>query len=217
MLLSGNISYTTDINHAKQMSFTHKVVIIGEVPEDVKQSVSGTIASILLPPYNSLEAIINGDNNTATVLYCNWLQMYEPTAYIASIIKALLMGINICLYIPKDQFELGFRTVLFSYIQMNYGISIGDNINVASMYDPLFDSNICTLLYLNNLLTSEEYLTYYPNELPLNIDCVVKLTNECNPFMEEHPLEDYDKYWYEYKERIKNAGHFLKKGIIIRK
>lgn len=156
-MVIGTINMVTDINLAMQCySQGCKVIMIAEC----KDNIPGVInMPILLPPYEALCAEIDGDINSYTAIYYNYL-LGTPEAYYSmlTIAMAVLRGVNIILYIENGD-NLSHAKALSDFFEQKFGIHIGcqtSNFAINPEYIPVI--NILEFDYLggdaNNLLTS---------------------------------------------------------------
>lgn len=206
-MFKGSLYITTDINVVRQMMTTNKIVIIGEPDQALVQSTNALVASVLLPPYNCMMARMDGDIQQFTMLYNNHLSSVECSNFLAALFRALYNGNNILLYSTQDEFTLYFEQ-LYNFLVCNYGIYIGTPTNQFA-FNPEFAWKICTILYMYELFTVEEFFINYPQGIEIPDDIIMKLIYEINPYVQEQSFEAYKRYFFEYKERIKGTNKFL--------
>ena len=140
----GSITVVTDINLAMQYSQVCKIVNVGELnPYTPKEFIE---YSLLLPPYQALEAEINGDMAAYEMYYDNYLSTSEACfSAIASLIVAAYHGTNIIMYIEEGN-NLSHKQFLIKYIYNRYGILLGSD-NTVFEINPNYENIIRHLLY----------------------------------------------------------------------
>lgn len=217
-MMKGNIYVTTDMNIVINQFNTRdpntKIIFLDEVDPGVVLSIRPVIGTILLPEYKGTCARLDNNINEYRNLYISHLLGEECTSYIAVVLRALMSGINILMYITKDSYEMYFP-VLYEFIFNSYGLSIG-----TAQSQPMFNTNympqICNLLYTMDLMSFKEFMIIYPPTLALDDNVVRKMIEEENPYTTDNQTFDwYKNYFYEYKEQTKKAGKFLK--VVCRK
>lgn len=99
----------------------------------------------------------------------------EADTIICLIITALARGINIILYVPKDESSnLSFVTALAQYLVNTYGITIGSE-GIPYQYNTAFDHIICTRLYLHDFISYQEFFVAYPANVNIDPVAIQKL------------------------------------------
>jgi hypothetical protein len=159
----GSIYLVNDINFALECSYKHgsKVIYIGELNMNLPKSFVSFGA--LLPPYDALNAEIDGDVQTYAYLYENYLNNSQVAYEIfASIIVALYSGVNMLIYVEEGD-ELSHLNFLLEYLQVKFGITVGTDVS-PFMYNPMYDSFIAMILYtyLDGFITPEMLLYTVP-------------------------------------------------------
>lgn len=221
MLSLGTIYLVTDIDviATNQIDPSRKQYIIAltEDNEFLRYFPDAMQASILLPPYESLIYLTDGDMNNFRQIYLNYLSTSPEANMLMSIIlKAVLFnGLNIIFYVPSDENELGFFPVIAEYMFNCYGIVIGNPITPFA-YIPTFDSVICDKLYMDGIIDIEEYMLNYPIGVGFTqLNVINKLSSELKLQLDDDAqLSDYAKWLYDYKEEIRLCNKFLKRGLI---
>jgi len=210
-MFKGTLFITTDINTAQQLAYTNKVIIVGEPDQNMVKALNAVVGSILLPPYPAMMAQMDGNIDEFYRQYYIHLYTKEPQEFIATILKALMLGTNIVLYCSNDEFQLCGQFLL-NFLQSDLGITVGTP-NNSFYFNPIYTPAICTLLYMCDLLTAEELFILYPIETPINNIIVPKLVEELQPFVEDQTPEGYIKYFNRLNVRVKQHGKFMKSPI----
>jgi hypothetical protein len=160
-MLKGNLYLTSDINVAQSAAFAgSKIILICEQSPFQIQVPNVLLGTVLLPPYQAFMAELDGNNQEFYKQYIFHLSQKESDTFLCLIVAALLKGINIVFYIPKDEMQLQFPKVLSEYLFNCFGIIVGTSANVF-MYDNSFDPVILMKLYLQNIITVEEFIMLY--------------------------------------------------------
>lgn len=211
MLLKGTLYITNDMNVIRNVMTTHKIVVIGDKEENINVlSIPGTVpGSILLPPYEAAMAQLDNNVEVFGQIYYSYLSSPDVQGFIAAILKALEYGINIVLYLSPNESQMLYSKVFMEYMK-SFGIIIGTSQN-DFIYDPAADWLVCSMMYiyLNNV-TEEEFFLSYPQGAPIPENVCMKLIQRMNPYIEDKSLQGYMKYFFEYKERIKqNNNQYL--------
>lgn len=140
----GSIVMVDDINFALQYTPTHKVVYIGEIQQQNKHLPLIEL-SVLLPPYQALDADINGDINSYNQIYYDYLtRMEQCYDAFATIIVSAYKGVNILLYVENA--ELSHKKFLIDYMRARFGIQIGSATTPFGI-DPRFEMLIRHIAY----------------------------------------------------------------------
>ena len=195
------ITNETEVNNAIYAGF--KVIALTENHNFGNMILSGTT---LLPPYEALMAEMDNDIIRFQQIYSFHLAKKENDMFICAIIRALLEGINIVIYIPKDEAELMFSNVLVQYINDVYGITILPD---TCMYNETYDAILVTKLYVYDLLTTEEFFTLYPIGPDLIYDefLLQKLMMVMNPYVLDRTSAGYYTYFNDYMKHTKQNGN----------
>lgn len=217
-MLKGTIYITCDIEMVKNSIYNNcKVVAITENAESINTPdlTNVSIASILLPPYQAVMAEMDGDMGTFYNLYGQHLATKEADSYICLIIAALVRGINILIYIPKDEFGLTFTSAFMQYLQMVYGITVGTE-NIPCNYNPEFNAVLCNRLYIHEFIIYEEFMVAYPANVSISVEVIPQLMFDMEGYYPPlHNEQEAVIFFNNYKNRIKqNNNKFLIRPII---
>jgi len=174
----GSIYLVNDINFALECSYRQgcKVIYIGELNMNLPKSFVSFGA--LLPPYDALNAEIDGDKQAYAYIYENYLSSNQVVYEIfASIIVALYSGVNMLIYVEEGD-ELSHLNFLLEYMQVKFGITVGTDVT-PFMYNPMYDSFISMILYtyLDGFIT--------PEMLLFNVPIDHLMVYEYNPFFND--------------------------------
>lgn len=205
-MITGTLAITTDLNMAKAAMFSGaKILLISEEP--IQELVNTIPATILLPPYPSVMAELDGDIENAYGQYIGYLNSKEPSMFLAAVIAAALKGTNIVMVLGKNESEMKFGMWFVEYMEATYGIRMQINNSVQFMYNNAYDGVILTALYGYDLIGYVDFLTMYPYGLNLPKSLIPKLVMELNPYVENPTEESYTRYFENLKNHIKENNN----------
>lgn len=215
-----SIYLVTDIgtaSAARQMPST-RIVSLTEEQEYMCMIPDAVVATVLLPPYESMMFLSDGDYNTFKDVYMGYLtQSAEVNMFLAIIMRSVLIeGNNIVIFVPRDEMELGFFQVFAEYLTVAYGVVIGTDTS-PFMYNPQYDGSNCEIMYMNNFMSYHELLVNFPQYVTFSPQVVSKLVTDMGGLipLKDASIEEYSLWLYDYKERIKqNNNMFLQRGLI---
>lgn len=143
--------------------------VIALVDDDVEKYryINCAIMGVLLPPYESLSAEIDGDTQTAASIYYSYLM--TKIDIIANILAALNMNKTILIHVPvEESMNFGFVTVFTSFFLNVFGISIGNDASVQPgiSNEPVFVARRADALFINGLIPFDEYCAMMPINMP---------------------------------------------------
>ena len=139
-------------------------------------------ASTLLPPYEALEAVVEGDIPKATSIYGMWLQSSIPQKIFGIILGALHIGINICLYYPEDTTQKGdLINTFLGFLDSFFGIRVGGIPNgkyISPMIssDAIVDGVRLHAMVMASAISVEEFCKEYnadPRSINANVARVI--------------------------------------------
>ncbi len=211
--MMGTLYLTYDLNMCIANSGVRRTVIVSEDPvaNNLPNVVGG---SILMPPYEAMMQLIDGNIQEFNKLYHEYLASPVPDKMIVLLIQALEQGINLLLYLDKDA-EKTFATTLMEHFFYAYGIIIGTPTNQFS-YDIAYDEILVSKMYIYGNISVEEFFVRYPQSAYIQDPVIVsKLIYDVHPNMApSSSLEQYILYFNEMKNRIKaNNNIYLAPAI----
>lgn len=194
VIFPGWIYTTESVDRALycQHQYNAKVIYVGDDDQDVTRAFNGAIiyASVLTPPYDAFQAILNDDMVTFSNTYTSHLNMYECQMMLATIVASIYKGINIVLLFPGDTAELRYPQFLLSFIATNLGIQAGTD-DIPFAYNNAFDDDVMNFLYMYNYVQPYEYIFRVNNVTPMalqklisELQIVVKNPNDVNEYLE---------------------------------
>lgn len=181
----GTLYIANDFELAQNVLYTGgKIIILDEGFEET--SPPGIImASILLPPYQALGQLVDGDMETFANMYTEYLFSPDPDSFISLIVTCLFKGVNIIMYTPDGFGSLEFFPVLANYILNVYGITIGGP-NNPFIFNPAFLSSVLNVIYKYGLITTPEFISLWPQNVPISEEIVQKMMQEINPTLPDY-------------------------------
>lgn len=212
MLLKGQLFATSDINMVNHaLSQGVKIIYLGDpisVP-DMYKSVFVTATS-LFPDYNTMAMQIEGNEQGFVQMYTASLNSKAAMEMLSVIIACLYKGTNIILYVPQEASGLNFAQYLLRFIEYNFGI-VTQTRSTKFAFNPEFSNKIIELLYLNNLVTPQEFLV---NSEKLNEFTIRKLVAEIRPMVDDpRDIDCIVKWFANYKDQLIKANKPLVYGV----
>lgn len=200
-MLKGTIYIANDINFCMANLNTCKTIAIVDEPDII--NIPGKIgASVLIPPYEALAAIIDDDEYKFKYEYYRYLDTNITVCkFIDIILQALIVGTNMIFLVDKEGPD--FISTLRDYFISNFGIYIGDPVN-NFQYNQLYMPNIYNRLYANDSIDKEYYLKLFPQEIPFDPYILGKLMYEYGMGFSEN--NDAMVYFKKKSLIIKNGG-----------
>lgn len=168
-----------DLLNAKRMGM--KVVVIDEENTREFKSMGCVVLSVLLPPFESINAELNGNAGAAKEIYINYLLNSEicKEAF-ATICTALFTGNDILFYVGADQDKnLTYGNTIMEFMFDMFGIPMG-----TIQYPPsgvLNDKNGAlenriSIMFNKNLISFDTFCIQFPyNMYPSIESCYIIL------------------------------------------
>ena len=154
-LPSGSLSICNDISMISSgLTYNTKVLYVGEL----NNNINGVIPfSILLPPYQALEAEINGDMEMYSRFYTSHLMLPECMEAVAMIAASIWSGNHVVLLIENGGCLQHMQFLLNHFIN-NFGL-IPATPNTPFQFNTEFSTIIATLLfYYTDLVSPNDYI-----------------------------------------------------------
>lgn len=211
-MLKGQLWATSDIKLIEQALIQgFKVVYLGD-PMSIEPGYNEkfTVATSLIPDYQAMALQVDGNIDGFIQLYMASLNSKAAMDMMSVILVCLYKGINIIFYLPPEASGLNFVQYLLQYIELNFGITTQTK-TTQFVYKPEFCGRIIELLYLNNLVTSQEFLI---NSESLDDMTIRKLVVELHPVVSDPTdISQIIKWFSNYKDELIKAGRPLINGI----
>jgi len=200
-MLKGTIYITYDMNLCLANLGTCKTIVVADEP-DIYNSPGKIGGSILVPPYEALAAIIDGDEEKFRYEYLNYLNTnLTANKFINILLQALMAGTNMIIILDREGPK--FDMVLKEYFMMFFGIVLGDESN-AFQFDLNYIPAILNRLYMDDDIPVNNFLQLYPENLPYDPVILRKMAFDYNvPF-----VNDYETgiYFNKMSKIMKNGG-----------
>lgn len=200
----GTIYLTSDLAVVQRTLQTRsaKVVIIDEENPYPEAMDMVTMASILLPPYEALSAMVDGETDLFKQIYFEYLDRPEPANFMAILIMCIYRGINLLLYLPND--EADFLTPLIGKFCM-FGVMIGDQAR-PFILDPAAEGLRLSFLTYYGVMSAEEYLQRLPPMCPIDANVLPALIKYYNPHLPNYSVQTYLSYFEDLATKMKLNG-----------
>lgn len=206
--MTGTLIATSNINEAiNYYNNGVKVLFLGD-PLSNDPNSGFMAAGPLVPDYNVLSLDINGDVNGFTQQYA--IQLNQPSAieFFAAIVGAVFRGFNICLYFPQDAIGLSYVDFLLKYIESVYGITSMTK-TTQFMYNDSFNSKNLYMLYMNNIISSQEYIMYGDIMDEIILQKLINDLQLINIIEDPNSYESCLNWINNYRNQMQSAGQVL--------
>lgn len=146
-----------------------RVLVLDDDAENYRR-MGCTVVSVLLPPFEAIEAELNGDVQTASAIYVDYLQNMVCSQVLATISAALFSGKDVMFFISPDEAKnMDFGYTFTEFIDKVFGYVPGNisfpNSGIGELNEQTL-SNRLDLLYLQGYISIETYLSNYPGIIP---------------------------------------------------
>ena len=99
---------------------------------------------------------------------------------------------------------------ILQFFRATYGIALGTHYPLyPGWMDPDYVMQNETVLYLNNLLTPQEFLMMYPEDGPIDQGVMMKLVYELNPPVKDNNIHEYENYFRYCMKVLKQNNHVM--------
>lgn len=203
----GSVYLTTDLSVVEQTLQTRsaKVIIVDEENPYPQAMDMVTMASILLPPYEALSAMVDGEEAIFKQIYFEYLDRPEPASFMAILIAAIYRGINLLLYVPNDESE--FLVPLIAKFSM-YGVIIGDNMR-PFILDPNAEPIRLGLCTYYGMMQVNEYLQRLPEMYPIDMKLLPILIQFYNPHLADYSELSYLQFFEGLRRKIRTNPNVI--------
>ena len=191
----------------KYMSMNFKVVDMSEGvinPKFLK-------ASLLLPPYEAMEYLIEDKMLEFVTIYFNFLSSPECDYFLSMIYYSLLKGNNVVIYVNNTdsigskilitlgEYMLNTFDIMPEYIQCGYGMYTNNNMMILA-------SVLYRIYNVYEFIDGYEFLRLYPDNISIDNMSIIKLANDIRPWLEDYSKESYSKFFENLKVRSKKSN-----------
>lgn len=211
-MLKGQLWASSDINLINQaLAQGIKVIYLGDpisIPPNYKDHF--VVATSLVPDYQTLSLHVDGNEQGFVQMYTASLNSKAAMEMLSIILVCLYRGTNIMFYLPQEASGLNFVQYLLQFIKLNFGIETQTK-STQFGFDPAFTGRIIELLYLNDLVSPQEFLIYSESLDDLSLR---KLVNDLHPMVKDPKnLDEIIQWFSNYKDAIISANKPLINGI----
>lgn len=208
---TGTIYVTNDINIVQSNINTSKVLMVTNEPI-LEGHPNRVGATILLPPAQAIIADADDDMQTFQTLYYQYLISDEVTEFFSLIFYILHIGVNVLIYIPKEDMKsLDYVGFLLGFFNNNYGLQVG-NEQIPFAFNPQFEGMIADMLYLNDLIDSKDVLMNF-SVLTISNESIMKLYEDIRPYTQIQSIDQIRTYFNAYQMQIIQKNRFIEKVV----
>lgn len=209
--LNGTIYVTSDLNMVQSNINTSKVLMVTNEPI-LEGHPNKVAATILLPPTQAIIADADDDIQTFQTMYYQYLISDEVTEFFSLLFYILHIGVNILMYIPKEDVKsLDYVGFLLAFFTNNYGIQVGTD-QIPFAFNPQFEGMIADMLYLNDLIDYVDLLMNF-SVLTINDGSIMKLYNDIRPYVQMQSVIEMRNYFNQYQMQIMKRNTFVEKVV----
>lgn len=211
-MLKGQLWASSDINLVNQaLTQGFKVIYLGDpISIDPYYKDKFVVASSLVPDYPTMAMQVDGNEQGFIQMYTASLNSKAAIEMISVILVCLYKGIGILLYVPPEAAGLNYGPYLLEYLKYNFGVETQTkttqfNFNIA------YTTKVMQLLYLNNLVSAQEFLIYSDT-----LDDIIlrKLVDDIHPMVEDPTsLECIINWFSNYKKELLSVNKPLINGV----
>lgn len=172
--------------------------------------------SILLPPYEALSKMVDGDNQAFVSIYTHYLFSPECDDYITVIIAGwLLRNKDIVIYLDDSHSEMGILQTLLNHICTVYGVIISEN-SPTQIVHSSYHAYIISKFYMHDIISATDVFMMWPTNVRLlnQSEFIMKLLFDIKPAIpcseNKDPGLQYLSY-YDYFSQMLEAAKAHKK------
>lgn len=178
-------------------------------------------ASLLLPPYEAISELINGNVNDFRGYYFQYLASKECDYFLCAIYTAMINGSNIALFV-NNQDEIGKQILesLVCYLYNSFGIipeipvhPETPQVNPFQFNDKLIPNNL-DRIYAYDMIDANLYLMFYPGNGKIHTTMLPKLIHDLKPWVMKNTADNYVDVLTNLKNQMHESGRFLSIPIL---
>lgn len=205
-------NYPTNIWLITEDEFDHftftggKVIYIAEEPAPRFKTHPAIItAGALLPPFEAIQAELDGNIVESSMMYEMYLMSEEADTYVSIIIAAALKQIPIGIMFGRDEINMQFPKMFIDFLFKAYGLVIGlQNKLIPYIMEEALPNDLAKL-YCMNIIDYPTFMEKHPN-LPINPAVISKMAIEVNPWVSVKDLNGYLEYFEHVKSDTRRNG-----------
>ena len=215
--LYGNINFTSNMDVVRSAVYdqTCKIVALVDNYDSISRDIpNAALGSVLLPPYGAVMQYLDGNVQGFYKEYFEYLGSKEADTFMCLLLAASARGFNLVIYVPRDEANnLKFVDALGQYMNMAYGVTIGNDEGLPFNFNTNFMPQVLCRLYMHDLISYQELLVAYPPNTMLSEYIIPKLALEMR-FFGISP-DDVSAQIHAYLQRIKQHDNtYLPRAVI---
>ena len=165
-------------------------------------------AKILLPPYEAVEAELDGNLDIAQYKYSEYLSYMEPADYISVLLAAAVQGLQVGLYFGPELRDMKFPMMFIDFLYNQKGLVVGYK-NVQPMILDNYLPIVLSELFGRGLINVEGFMTMMPTGADIPPIIMPLLVAELRPPKSFVKNGDYNAYFKELIRDIHETGKYL--------
>lgn len=211
-MLKGQLWATSDMGLVDQVLMSGvKVIYLGD-PVSINPYYRDkfVVATSLTPDYQTMALQVDGDEQGFAYMYASSLNSKAAMEMFSVILACLYKGTSIMFYLPPESAGLNFVQYLLQFIEYNFGIRTQTKSTQFS-FNTNFAGKVIELLYLNNLVSAQEFLI---NSETLDENSLRKLVAELHPMvLDPRDINQIIEWFSKYKDALLSTDKPLVNGI----
>lgn len=212
-MLRGQLWATSDLELVNQaISQGFKVIYLGDPISLHNTAYENTfvVATAFVPDYQTMSMQVDGNEQGFLQMYTASLNSKAAMEMMTVILACLYRGTSIMFYLPQEASGLNYIQYLLEYIKYNYGIETQTK-STQFGFNPQYAERIMELLYLNNLVTAQEFLV---SSESLDDLVLRKLVDELHPMVKDpRDINQIVGWFSNYKDALLQTNKPLINGI----
>lgn len=196
------------------------ILLTEDVPDYLNSPQYGSsclMANCLLPDYEAISYYLDNDPQTFSRVYNELLLSPESAMYFTTMLSAMINNIPLGFLFGSEEIEQASTVNFINFLAVTYGIHLGHKYpfnGEPPMEYGFMDRNYVPknvgCLYMNNLLTPQEFLFIYPEDALITFDMMQKLVFDLRPPLKNpNNLEEIAEYMSNFREAIKRTNKQL--------
>ena len=202
------------------------IILTEEVPDYLASPQYGSsclMANCLLPNYEAVSYYLENDYQTFSRIYNEILMYHDNAIYFITMISAMLNNIPLGFVFGVEEIEQAATIDFLNFMAVMYGIHLGhyydfanEPANNSGWMDRNFVPKNMSLLYLNNLLTPQEYLYVYPIDIRIDPQVLQKLVIELMPPI-RNPMDmnEVEQYFNMFRSTLRQTNKIMVDPLVM--
>lgn len=200
-----------DENEFDSFTFTGgKVICIAEEPNSRFITHPAIVtAGALLPPFEAIQAELDGNMLESEALYTQYLQSAEADPYIITLVAAAIKQVPIGIMFGRDESNFQFPKTFINFMYKVYGLVFGLTNRIQPYVEEAFIPLDLARLYSMNMIDYQTFMERHP-PLPIHYSIISKLAYDINPLVPVRDMQHYVEYFENVRKTVQdNGGKFL--------